>query len=166
MLKHIYVIDFIVRDLDAAVQYGTKIFGAAPRDTSGVGPDQTEFRAAHFVAPGGGKGNAVHSVGFFQLTTDTPKSESGLRAKRQLDQYGEGVILIGFTVNDIDQVEKVMKERGLRFVYSEAQRYENGIGNELEPSPIGGVSFWFAQHDSDGFQKFTELPEFDSASEL
>lgn len=158
MLKHIYVIDLIVRDLDAAIDYGRKVFGCNPKATSGVGPGVGEFRMAHFVAPGNGTG--VHSVGFFQLTTDDPQTESGKAMKAFLEKHGEGVCLIGFTVDDIDEVQRTMIERGLRFRSAEPQSYAMGRGNELEPSPFG-TSFWFAQHHSDGYQKFLELPEIE-----
>jgi predicted enzyme related to lactoylglutathione lyase len=156
MLKHIYVIDIIVRDLDAAIAYGRKIFGCNPKATSGVGNDIDEFRMAHFAAPGGRSG--VHSVGFFELTTDTPQTETGQFMKHYLETHGEGVCLIGFTVDDIDEVQRVMIERGLRFKWGVPQQYQMGRGNELEPSPFG-VSFWFAQHNDDGYDQFLALPE-------
>lgn len=156
MLKHIYVIDVIVRDLDAAIAYGRKIFGTDPKATSGVGPDIGEFRMAHFVAPGGRDG--VHSVGFFQLTTDDPQSDAGKAMKRHLDRHGEGACLIGFTVEDIDEVQRAMIERGLRFKFAEPQAYQMGRGNELEESPFG-LSFWFAQHNEDGYDQFLALPD-------
>lgn len=156
MLKQIYVIDLIVRDLDAAVAYGRKIFGCDPKDTSGVGPGVQEFRMAHFVAPGNGTG--LHSVGFFQLTVDDPQTESGKAMKAFLDRNGEGVATIGFTVEDIDEVQRTMIERGLRFRHGKPQDYQMGRGNELEPAPFG-TSFWFAQHNADGYASFLELPD-------
>lgn len=86
MLKHAYVIDMIVRYLDAAIANGRKIFGCGPKATSGVGSGIDEFRMAHFAAPGGG--GAVHSVGFFQLTTDTPQTETGQFMKHYLETRG------------------------------------------------------------------------------
>lgn len=154
MLKHVYVIDFIVRDLDAAVDYFRKVLGTEPVDTTGVGGDVDEFRMAHFPAPGARK-DSMHSIGLFQLTTDTPVTPSGLRAKHYLDTHGEGPMLVGFTVDDIDATEREMKSKGLGFEEPAPVQYQMGRGLNM---PVRfGVGFWFAQHDEDGFEKWQAL---------
>ena len=159
MLKGVYVIDYIVRDLDAAVEYWRKILGVEPIDTSGVGDDVSEFRMAHFPAPGDGRG--VHSIGFFQLTTDTPRSPSGIAAKQYLDQHGEGPMLIGFTVKDVDAVLAGLRAQGLNSLEPEPVRYQMGRGFTL-PARFG-TRLWFAQHDPDGYEKFLKMGQESSS---
>lgn len=154
MLKQVYVIDFIVRDLEQAVDYFRKVLGTEPVETSGVGDDVDEFRMAHFPAPGARK-DSMHAIGLFQLTTDNPVTPSGKRAKDYLDTRGEGPILVGFGVDDIDATEREMKAQGLSFEEPEPVRYQMGRGLNM---PIRfGTGFWFAQHDSDGFEKWQAM---------
>ncbi len=154
MLKSVYVIDIVVRDLDRAIPFFRTILGTDPIDTSEIGADQGEVRAAHFPAPGPGK-EGVHSIGLFQLTTDAPKTLTGKRIKKFLDEHGEGVCLIGFQVDDIDKTQRSFEEQGLQFIKPVPDDYQMGRGNELER--YFGVGLWFAQHDNDGYEKFLAL---------
>ena len=160
MLKQVYVIDLLVHDLDRAVAFFRAVMGVEPIDTTGVGSGVSEFRAAHFPAPGEGVG--VHSIGVFQLTTDDPKTPEGIRAKRHLEEHGEGVSLVGFTVDDIDETRKELEARGLAFRDAAPLEYEMGRGLHLEDD--FGTTLWFAEHHPDGYQKFRELAETSSAT--
>lgn len=160
MLKQVYVVDLLVRDLDKAIAFFRAVMGVNPIDTTGVGSGVNEFRAAHFPAPGEGVG--VHSIGLFQLTTDDPKTAEGIRAKQHLDEHGEGVSLIGFTVEDIDATKKELESRGLRFRDAEPLSYEMGRGLHLEDQ--FGTTLWFAEHHPDGYEKFRGLDEVDASS--
>jgi catechol 2,3-dioxygenase-like lactoylglutathione lyase family enzyme len=153
MLKGVYVIDLIVRDLDAAVDYFRRILGVDPIDTTGIGDGVSEFRMAHFPAPGGGAG--LHSIGLFQLTTEEPVTPQGIHARKFLDERGEGVILFGFTVTDIDATLAHMKSQGLASVEPEPVQYQMGRGFTL-PRRFG-VDLWFAEHHPDAYQKYLEL---------
>ena len=154
MLKSVYVIDIIVRDLDRAVEFFRMVLGVDPVDTSEIGSDQSELRAAHFPAPGPGK-EGIHSIGLFALTTDDPKTPAGRHVKEHLDRHGEGVSLIGFQVEDIEETQRELEKKGLQFINREPVAYQMGRGNQLEP--YFGTSVWFAQHDADGYEKFMQM---------
>lgn len=51
---------------------------------------------AHFPVSGGGAG--VDSIVLFRLTPATPRTASGIRAKRYLETHGNGPMLIGYSV--------------------------------------------------------------------
>ncbi|HPG24467.1 MAG TPA: VOC family protein [Myxococcota bacterium] len=154
MLKSVYVIDIIVRDLDRAIEFFRAVLGVEPVDTSEIGADQSELRAAHFPAPGPGR-EGIHSIGLFALTTDDPKTESGKHVKEFLETHGEGISLIGFQVDDIDATQRDLEGKGLRFINDRPVDYQMGRGNQLEPR--FGTSVWFAQHDEDGYDKFMAM---------
>ena len=160
MLKQVYVIDLLVRDLDKAVAFFRAIMGVNPIDTTGVGSGVSEFRAAHFPAPGEGVG--VHSIGLFQLTTDDPKTPEGIRAKQRLEKHGEGVSLIGFTVDDIDATQKELESKGIQIRDPKPLSYEMGRGFHLEDQL--GTTLWFAEHHPDGYEKFRSLDEVEPSS--
>lgn len=154
MLKSVYVIDIVVRDLDRAVEFFRTVLGVDPVDTSDIGADQSELRAAHFPAPGPGK-EGIHSIGLFALTTDDPQTASGRHVKDFLNTHGEGVSLIGFQVDDIDATQQELEAKGLSFLNAEPVSYQMGRGNELERS--FGTGIWFAQHNPDGYDQWLKL---------
>lgn len=160
MLKQVYVVDLMVRDLDKAVAFFRAVMGVNPIDTTGVGSGVSEFRAAHFPAPGGGVG--VHSIGLFQLTTNEPKTPEGIRAKKFLDEHGEGVSLLGFTVDDIDATKQELEDKGLAFRDAAPLEYEMGRGLHMEDA--FGTTLWFAEHHPDGYEKFRSLDEVEPSS--
>lgn len=102
-------------------------------------------------------GVGVHAIGLFQLTTDDPKTSEGIRAKKHLEEHGEGVSLIGFQVDDIDAAKKELESRGLVFWDAEPLEYEMGRGLHLEDQ--FGTTLWFAEHHPDGYEKYRSLAE-------
>jgi catechol 2,3-dioxygenase-like lactoylglutathione lyase family enzyme len=153
MLKQVYVIDMIVKDIDKAIVYFKDIMGVDPINTTGVGTGVGDFRMVHFPAPGEGVG--IHSIGLFQLTTDTPQTDTGKRAKKHLEEHGEGVFLFGFMVDNIDKTQKDMEAKGYKFNSPEPQSYQMGRGNSMEEK--FGTTIWYAQHNPDGYQTYRNL---------
>jgi len=153
MLRQLYVIDIVVHDLDAAIESYSAFLGVDPIDTSAVSDPSGEVRSAHFPAPGEGKG--IHSVGLFQLTTDTAQTAGGKRLQQALERRGEGVFLIGFLVDDINRAQKELEGRGFSFVDPEPHTYAMGRGNTI--ANFHGVELWFAEHNGNAYRDYRNL---------
>jgi methylmalonyl-CoA/ethylmalonyl-CoA epimerase len=97
VLKCIHHINFIVADLDTAVE--------AYRDMLGLGPFEYE------ELPGRGVATARVRIGDVWLVLVSPRSEDS-PAARYLEANGEGFFLMSFGVDDLDQAMAELARRG------------------------------------------------------
>ena len=137
MLTNIYVVDYIVRDIEAAKATFDPIFGTEPLwFNPAMAPGRT-LNAMYYQMPGNGAG--AHAIGIFDHSGDAPEAEH------------DGVILLGILCDNIEATVAEIEGRGLKFLYDKPQRYAVGRNNIL--GPLNGVSFSIAQHDEGGYAK-------------
>lgn len=97
VLNSVHHINFIVTDLDAAVQ--------AYQDNLGLGPFEYE------ELPGRGVSTARVRVGEVWIILVSPKSEDSV-AGRYLKAHGEGFFLMSFGVDNLEQAMAELAQRG------------------------------------------------------
>ena len=62
------------------------------------------------------------------------------KVQKFIGRKGEGLFLIGFQVNDIEQSMKVLKEKGVELVYDEPRPFPgNRKHNFVHPKSMHGV---------------------------
>lgn len=130
MLTNIYVIDYVLKDLDASKDRLDKIFGTEPL---WIHPDMTPgqaITAMYYQLPGNGE--MMHALGLFQ--------EGGDSIRVQHDR----LFLIGIMCDDMDRTMAEISARGLTFVHPEPQRYAVGESNTL--GTLHGVEIFIARH--------------------
>jgi methylmalonyl-CoA/ethylmalonyl-CoA epimerase len=126
-----------VPDLDDAIAFY--------RDTYGVVSVHEETNEEQGVR------EAMLAVGdgATQIQLLAPISETSTIA-RFLDRNGQGVQQVAYTVEDIDKVSAVLRERGLRLLYDEPRRGTNGSRvNFIHPKDARGVLVELVQHVGD-----------------
>jgi len=96
-LKSVHHINFIVADLDAAVQ--------AYEDTLGIGPFE------HEELPERGVSTARVRVGEVWIVLVSPQRENSI-AGRYLKAHGDGFFLMSFGVDNLDQAMVELARRG------------------------------------------------------
>jgi len=97
MLKSVHHVNFIVSDLDAAVQNYESILGLGP------------FK--HEELPERGVSTARVLVGDVWIVLVAPQSEDSI-AGRYLRDHGEGFFLMSFGVDNLDQAVAELAQRG------------------------------------------------------
>jgi methylmalonyl-CoA/ethylmalonyl-CoA epimerase len=116
-----------VADLDAAIAFY--------RDTFGVVSVHEETNEEQGVR------EAMLAVGdgATRIQLLAPLTESSTIAKF-LDRNGPGVQQVAYTVDDIDKVSEVLRERGLRLLYDTPRRgTSDSRVNFVHPKDAGGV---------------------------
>jgi methylmalonyl-CoA/ethylmalonyl-CoA epimerase len=99
MLGDIVELSVVVRDLDAAVERYTRLFGLKVHRRG----ESKEFGFRNAILPTG--------IGHIELLEPTdPAKPIG----RFLDKHGEGVYLVGFEVKDIPGAVKHLRAQGAR----------------------------------------------------
>ena len=96
-LKSVHHINFIVADLDAAVQDYQNILG--------IGPFEQE------ELPGRGVSTARTQVGDVWIVLVSPQRENSV-AGRYLEAHGDGFFLMSFGVDNLDQAMAELAQRG------------------------------------------------------
>jgi hypothetical protein len=135
-VQRAYAVDIAVRDLDSAARDFRQIY-----DMEGTpladGMDPSGSIAGHHFRIGG-----LDSVGLSSPKGD-PKSPSAQALTRYLDTRGDGAMLVGFLVDDIDSTQRHLQDIGVSLEYPEAQR--NAVSRFNVTNPIHGVRMQFAQ---------------------
>ncbi len=141
MLTNIYVIDYILKDLDGAKDRLDRIFGTEPL---WIHPDMTpgqSITATYYQIPGNGE--MSHALGFFQEGGDSVRTDH------------DRIFLIGIMCDDIDVTMEEISARGLKFVHDEPQRYAVGESNTL--GVLHGLEIFIARHIPGGDLKAREM---------
>lgn len=141
MLTNIYVIDYVLKDLDGSKDRLDGIFGTEPL---WIHPDMAPgqaITAMYYQIPGNGE--MMHALGLFQ--------EGGDSIRVAHDR----LFLIGIMCDDMDRTMAEMSERGLTFVHAEPQRYAVGESNSL--GTLHGVEIFIARHIPGGDKVAREM---------
>lgn len=133
VLKSVHHINFIVADLDAAVQ--------AYQSTLGLGPFEYEDLSERGVL------TARIKIGEVWIVLVSPRSKDSLAAQH-LAVHGEGFFLMSFGVDNLDQAMAELAERG---ALPEGRTARPGICDwqvtDLETEHHLGVRFHLTQAD-------------------
>lgn len=141
MLTNIYVIDYVLKDLEGAKDRLDRIFGTEPLwYTPNMVPGYS-ITAMYYQLPGNGE--MSHALGLFQEGGD---SERVARDR---------IFLIGIMCDDIEHTMEEISARGLRFVHDKPQEYAVGRNNTL--GKLHGVEIFIAQHVPGGDRKAREM---------
>jgi hypothetical protein len=130
MLTNIYVIDYVLKDLDGAKDRLDRIFGTEPL---WIHPDMTpgqKIRATYYQIPG--TDDMSHALGMFQ--------EGGDSIRVAHDR----LFLIGVMCDDIEKTMAEISARGLKWAHQEPHRYAVGESNTL--GTLHGVEVFVARH--------------------
>lgn len=134
MVKRVYHINFIVRDLEAAIKRYQKLLGVSLHGREDL--DSRGVRLARF------------RVGEVWIVLVQPVTDEGIPADH-LRRYGEGFFLISYEVDDVVQAASDVKAAG---------------GKLLNENPRMGISEWklidIDPLDTFGVQiQLTEIPD-------
>jgi hypothetical protein len=130
MLTNLYVIDYVLKDLDGTKGKLDRIFGTEPL---WIHPDMTPGQsivATYYQLPGNGE--MMHALGVFQ--------EGGDSIRVAHDR----LFLIGIMCDDMEKTMAEISARGLKFVHDEPHRYAVGESNTL--GTLNGVEIFIARH--------------------
>ena len=130
MLTNIYVIDYVLKDLDGGKNRLDRIFGTEPL---WLHPDMTpgrENRAMYYQLPGNGE--MSHALGMFQEGGDGGYVDN------------DRLFLIGIMCDDIHKTMEEMSSRGLQWVHDAPDTYAVGESNTL--GRLHGVEIFVARH--------------------
>ena len=95
MLKRVHHINFLVRDLDRAIEQYERLFGLVP--------------VARERLPGRAVETARFRVGEVWIVLVQPSGDEGVPA-RHLREHGEGFFLISFEVEDLDRAAEILRD--------------------------------------------------------
>ena len=127
MLTRIDHVGIAVHDLDAAIDFYERTFGAegrAPGDERGAGRPRGDARRRR-------PGACVQLLA--PLTPDSPVGKF-------LERGGEGVHQVAYGVDDVAAVSDTLRGRGLRLLEPRAKRGTAGsLVNFVHPKDAGGV---------------------------
>ena len=140
MLTSIYVVDYILHDLESAKPVYDRIFATEPL---WINPDMApgaEVDAMYYQMPG--PVGHVTTLGFFGETKD-------VRVER------EGAKLLGIQCRDLEATTAEMRRRGVRFTTDEPQTY--AVGRNITTVAYGGVSFSISEHEPGGHEKARKM---------
>jgi len=130
MLTNLYVIDYVLKDLDGSKDKLDRIFGTEPL---WIHPDMTpgqKIVATYYQLPGNGE--MMHALGMFQ--------EGGDSIRVQHDR----LFLIGIMCDDIEKTMAELSARGLKWGHEQPHRYAVGESNTL--GTLNGVEIFVARH--------------------
>jgi methylmalonyl-CoA/ethylmalonyl-CoA epimerase len=99
MLGNVIELSVVVRDLDAAIEHYTSLFGLTVHKRG----ESKEFGFKNAILPTG--------IGHIELLQPTDPTKA---VGKFLEKNGEGVYLVGFDVADIPTAVKQLKARGAR----------------------------------------------------
>ena len=141
MLTNIYVIDYVLKDLEGAKDRLDRIFGTEPL---WIHPDMTPgqaITAMYYQLPGNGE--MSHALGLFQEGGDSIRVPE------------DRIFLIGIMCDDLPATMREISARGLSFVHAEPQRYAVGESNTL--GTLHGLEIFIARHVPGGDRKAREM---------
>lgn len=141
MLTNIYVIDYILKDLNGAKARLDRVFGTEPL---WISPDMVPgqaFDAMYYQIPGNGERS--HALGYFQEGATT------------LPVAQDRLWLIGVMCEDLDGTIAEISARGLKFVHEKPQEYAVGRSNTL--GVLHGLEVFIAEHVPGGDKKAREV---------
>ena len=132
-LHHICI---AVRDIEEKIKFFESI-GIGPwRDYPPLGeykeidvPNYEGFRALRFVEA---------NIGNVEIQLVQPSEEHDTPQKRFLDEHGEGVYHIGFVIDDANEAEHSLEEKGLRTT-SRGRRDDQSGFNYYDTKKSAGV---------------------------
>lgn len=156
MIHFLKVIDIVVelKNLDKAAYTWANIFGVEPiLMREDYNPDGG-IRAYHVPLPAGEM--ACHAIGIMAPIDDV--HPGGRHLREHLQQYGEGVYLIGFMVDDPDRVQEALEENSkLDFRWKKPIRYAAGIHNITKiDKRTQGICIEFARHDDGALERWRQ----------
>jgi catechol 2,3-dioxygenase-like lactoylglutathione lyase family enzyme len=136
-IERAYRIDVAVHDLEAATDTFTRFLGmeATPAQPTALDPAGT-LRGVRVPIGGLDDMNLVTPDG-------TPQGAIAEHVSAFLDSQGEGALLMGFEVKDLERAQREIEALGIRFGYSEPQPTPRGRTNVTEP--ISGVMIELAE---------------------
>jgi catechol 2,3-dioxygenase-like lactoylglutathione lyase family enzyme len=138
-LHHIAI---VVSDLEKAVEYYTSL-GLGPFESYPPITEYTEVNVPDKPAFYNLKIKAAQ-IGPVALQLVEPGEGKTIYGD-YLKQRGEGVFHLGFVVNDIEQDETVLKEKGLK-VLSSGRRVDGSGFTYFDTSEIGGLNLLIRQN--------------------
>ena len=141
MLTNIYVIDYVLKDLEGAKGRFDAIFGTEP---IWIHPDMTpgqSITAMYYQLPGNGE--MSHALGLFQEGGDSIRVPE------------DRIFLIGIMCDDLPATMAEIRSRGLEFVHPEPQTYAVGESNTL--GTLHGLEIFIARHVPGGDKKAREM---------
>ena len=132
-VRFLKTIDIAVhpQNFDAAVARWEQLLGdkAIPMDP--IMNPGGKSKAAHIGLPKGEY--SCHCIGVFTYTDEPAPDNDRIRA--HLDKHGEGVTLLAFMVDDIEQTEIQARADGFQLAYPSAERYGVGVHNFINLDP-------------------------------
>ena len=141
MLTNIYVIDYVLKDLEGAKDRLDGIFGTEPL---WIHPDMMpgqSITAMYYQLPGNGE--MSHALGLFQEGGDSIRVPE------------DRIFLIGVMCDDLPATMAEIRSRGLEFVHPEPQTYAVGESNTL--GTLHGLEIFIARHVPGGDKKAREM---------
>ena len=134
MLRRVHHIDFVVRDLDAAAERYSRIFGVEP-----LGRERLEDRGVELVR---------FELDNVWIVLVQPVGDGPV--KDFLDQYGEGFFHVGFQVDDVSAEAARIAREGIGMVNSTPRRGVEGWQLvDLEMDETFGVYLQLVQDDDE-----------------
>ena len=132
MIKGIYSVNIAVKNLDEAVA----------RYESALGVTAEHLQEADFAFPGlvGAKLN-VNGVYITLIGSKTGNTS----VASFLERRGEGVFLLSFEVDSMEEDSASLKEKGLVFLLEQPARGEFGAVNFVHPKSMHGVQLEIIQ---------------------
>jgi predicted enzyme related to lactoylglutathione lyase len=134
-IERAYRVDVAVRDLDAAVEAVRKITGREPGPRVGL-TDDGAIEGVDFPVKG------LAATGLVTLN-GKPKGAMSQAIADHLDRYGEGPVMAGFHVQDLQDTRARVEKVGGKLQYASDQPSAEGTTNITDP--IHGVVFQFTQ---------------------
>ncbi len=135
MLNKVHHINFLVKDLEAAVGRYQTLFD--------IQPDATSTLAARGVR------TARFKLGDVWLVLVQPTNPDSVPG-RHLAEHGEGFFLISFQVDDVESASATLQERGGRLLQKAPRQ---GLGDwrviDLDPADTFGAQMQFTESAAD-----------------
>ena len=140
MLTSLYVIDYLVKDLNEAKPVYDKIFLTEPLMFNPEMAPGVELEAMYYQMPG--SVGHITTLGFFEEGKNVEVPEEGAR-------------LIGIQCRNIESTISGMQERGVKFLSDEPQPY--AVGRNVATVPYNGVSYSISEHEPGGHEKARKM---------
>lgn len=156
-----HVVQIAVRHLAAATATFTELLqcDAVPMETE---LDRSgNLVGVHFPV------NGLESVGLVALRDPTrrhpgpdvdPTQLGPWLVQRHLETQGEGIVLVGLRVDDLDAHTAALRHQGVGFVLDAAAHYAVGRNNFVDPRTTHGVTVMLAEHDPDAYRRWRATP--------
>jgi len=132
MITNVYGVNIAVKDLDAAVKKYSALLGVQPEWT----------KPEDFAFPGlKGAVLKVAGVSINLISSNNPETS----IYKFVESRGEGVFLLSFQVNDLENDMKKFEQVGVKLVSPTAMAYSGGKVNFGHPKSLHGVQMEFIQ---------------------